>query len=437
MSVPLEGIEIPVRATDEASEVFRQVSKTAQSSMGEIEDSARRVQQAHEDLNSGLKDVVTGFSGVATSAFALYNAYDRVQDMQVSVDRANLTVKTSLNAVEDAQTRLNAAIEKYGADSPQAQAASEDLKLAQERYEVAVERAQMMQGNLNETMVQSALTVIPTVITAITSLTKAKEGIDAVTKALGILKGAEGIEGVSGALSVLSGSGAGGLGGLASFIGSAAFLAPVALGVAAIAGIALAAINARNSLSDLQLQMNAEAAAAQNVANATTALNAALANGSITAQQYNDILAQVQQSTAETYGTAASTPAPATTTPTPATTTSTPTTVTMAPVTTSSAAAGGGGGGTKVMVMQEGGFGIVEKPTLFLAGERGPESYAFSPLGKGIPSGQLTIYFNPTIHSGPVYGVRGIRELSDVLWDEFNKRIRNELKSRTMFLEAR
>jgi hypothetical protein len=36
---------------------------------------------------AGMKGVVTGFSGVATSAFALYNAYDRVQDMTVSVDR--------------------------------------------------------------------------------------------------------------------------------------------------------------------------------------------------------------------------------------------------------------------------------------------------------------------------------------------------------------
>ncbi len=47
----------------------------------------------------------------------------------------------------------------------------------------------------------------------------------------------------------------------------------------------------------------------------------------------------------------------------------------------------------------------------------------------------LTINFSPNIQSGPVYGVRGVRELADLLYDEFNKRIRNELKSRTLYLE--
>ena len=90
------------------------------------------------------------------------------------------------------------------------------------------------------------------------------------------------------------------------------------------------------------------------------------------------------------------------------------------------------------MFMQFGGFGIVDKPTLFLAGESGPEAYAFHPSSKGgIPSSEknLTINFNPSIQAGPIYGVRGVRELVDLLYEEFNKRIRNELKTRTLYLE--
>jgi len=91
-------------------------------------------------------------------------------DAQVGVDRANLQVKSTLNSVEDAQRRYNLAVEKYGEDSVEAAAAADDLKLAQERYALAVERADMVQGNFSEKIVASALSIIPTAITMVASL---------------------------------------------------------------------------------------------------------------------------------------------------------------------------------------------------------------------------------------------------------------------------
>jgi len=184
MSISLAGLEVPIRAIDEASGVFRKVQSAAEESMGQVEEAGRRVELTHRQMTDGLKGVVTGFSGVATSAMALYSAYDRVQDMQISVSRANLQVQSSLNSVEDAQRRYNAAIEKHGADSEQAATALKDLQLAQERYQVAVERAQMIQGNLNEAMVQSAISVIPTAITMINSLVAVKQSWAAAQAAL-------------------------------------------------------------------------------------------------------------------------------------------------------------------------------------------------------------------------------------------------------------
>jgi len=187
MSISLAGLEVPIRAIDEASGVFRKVQSAAEESMGQVEEAGRRVELTHRQMTDGLKGVVTGFSGVATSAMALYSAYDRVQDMQISVSRANLQVQSSLNSVEDAQRRYNAAIEKHGADSEQAATALKDLQLAQERYQVAVERAQMIQGNLNEAMVQSALSVIPTAITMINSLVAVKQSWAAAQAALNVV----------------------------------------------------------------------------------------------------------------------------------------------------------------------------------------------------------------------------------------------------------
>lgn len=190
MSLTLPDLMTTIKAVDEASAVFDKVQAAAEESMGQVEEAGKKVELTHRKMTDGLKGVVTGFSGVATSAMALYGAYDRVQDMQVSVSRANLQVKTSLNSVEDAQRRLNAAIEKHGADSEQAVAAAKDLQLAQERYQVAVERSQMLQGNLNEAMVQSAISVIPTAITMINSLVTVKQSWAAAQAALNVVMNA-------------------------------------------------------------------------------------------------------------------------------------------------------------------------------------------------------------------------------------------------------
>ncbi len=127
MSVQLPELVTTARVVDEASDTLRQIATNAKGSMSDMETAARQVEDAHKQMNAGLKDVVTGFSGVATSAFALYNAYDRVTTSEVALDRANLVVKTSANAVEDAQNKLNAAVEKYGPDSIQAQSAAKDF----------------------------------------------------------------------------------------------------------------------------------------------------------------------------------------------------------------------------------------------------------------------------------------------------------------------
>ena len=102
-----EGLNIPIKAIDEATAVFQKVSDEAQKSLGNVETATEQVTKTQEKASLSMKDTVVAFSGVATSAFSLYNAYDNVVDMQVSVDKANLAVKSSLNSVEDAQKRYN------------------------------------------------------------------------------------------------------------------------------------------------------------------------------------------------------------------------------------------------------------------------------------------------------------------------------------------
>jgi hypothetical protein len=418
MSVVLPDLVTTVRAVDDASDTLRQVASNAKSSMSDVEVAARQVEDAHKQMNAGLKDVLTGFSGVATSAFMLYNSYDRVVTSEVALDRANLIVKTSANAVEDAQNKLNAAVEKYGPDSVQAQSAAKDLQLAQERYQVATERADLAQGNLNQSMVSSALTVIPSVISAISSLSKMTGGIDKVTESLGILSGFSGLGGVTEALGSAS-VGSSGLG-----IALGALIIPIATATAAGLALvgALAAIG-----SWAKASYDSIAHTAEETARASNMMD-----------DYTESIIAANKAMAG-LGTTTITPP---TTPTIPTAPSIPVVVvnpmsTATPTPTTTVSSGGGGGAKTMITMQEGGFGVVDKPTLFLAGEHEPEAYAFSPLNR-IPAEKterfVTINFNPTIHSGPVYGVQGAKELVNLIYDEFSRRIRSELKAQTFFI---
>jgi hypothetical protein len=165
-------LNVAVREHGAASEEATRALREYNAAQSEAAGLSKQLGVSMKETTRSTKDLVVGFSGVATSAFSLYSAYDRVGDAQLNLDRANLQVKTSSKGVETAQVRLNDAIKKYGANSEQATAAARDLELAQERYQVAADNAENVQDNLNSTMIQGALQVVPTAITMVDNLSK-------------------------------------------------------------------------------------------------------------------------------------------------------------------------------------------------------------------------------------------------------------------------
>jgi len=169
------NIDITLRGFDKASDVIKGVSD-------KIVGTQETVRTANNKVDKSGKDVAISFNNIATSGLALYNSVDRVQSSQVALDRANLGVKSSANAVADAQRKYNATVEKFGVNSEEAAIASDDLKLAQERYEVACSRADIAQGNVSQAMMSAAVTVIPSLITMITSISTITAGWTTITK---------------------------------------------------------------------------------------------------------------------------------------------------------------------------------------------------------------------------------------------------------------
>jgi tetratricopeptide (TPR) repeat protein len=170
--VSTSEIKIILKALDEASATLRRAADTIEGKLDAVEKANTKVEKSSKNVEMSTKDVALAWNNAATGAFALYNAVDRVMDMQVNLDRANIQVKASAGAVERAQRQYNDAVDKFGASGDKAVEAQKQLELAQERYNYAVDRADMLQGNFNEAMVQSALTIMPSVITVVSSAEK-------------------------------------------------------------------------------------------------------------------------------------------------------------------------------------------------------------------------------------------------------------------------
>jgi hypothetical protein len=174
---------------DQASAATAEVTGKVESSLQKVENATNKVSEASKKADSSAKDLVTGFSGVATAGFSLYMTIDRVEKSQFALEKANLAVTRSNEAVDQAQKNYNKALEQFGAGSAQAKDAADKLSIAQQANTLASERASLAQGNVNQAMMQGALSIIPTVITMVSSLSSIRGILSSVTSAGAVAEG--------------------------------------------------------------------------------------------------------------------------------------------------------------------------------------------------------------------------------------------------------
>ena len=162
-----------VSADDQASATLTEIGRNVQTLGNDLETTGNKATVAASKMQTSFRGLITGMSSVAVSAFSMYQSFDRYQDMTLQVNKANLAVKSTLNSAGDAQRTYNATVAKYGATSTQAKAALADLRVAQERHTLAVERAEMVQDNQNKAIIQMAVMAVPQAITMVDGLSKA------------------------------------------------------------------------------------------------------------------------------------------------------------------------------------------------------------------------------------------------------------------------
>ena len=170
-------IEKAASALEKTAEATGKIGTTSDEASTKVDNLKKKI----DSTTPSTMELVKGFSAVTTSAWALYQGYDKLIDTQVSVDRAMVAAKSSANSAEDAQKRYTATVAKFGPASEEATASLKDLEIAQERASVAQERADMVSSNLSEAYMGFAIGVVPATITMITGLDKVMKDLGSST----------------------------------------------------------------------------------------------------------------------------------------------------------------------------------------------------------------------------------------------------------------
>ncbi|WP_019177629.1 hypothetical protein [Methanomassiliicoccus luminyensis] len=142
-----------------------------------VAQSHEKVEAASKKNTAAMKDSALGMTQALTSGFALYQAFDSIEKKQYQVEMATLAADRATKSVGVAQTSYNAALAKYGADAPETVAAYTNLEIANQAAELATQKVQMAQNDLNDQMTRTALTVVPAVISGIDGLSRAWKGM--------------------------------------------------------------------------------------------------------------------------------------------------------------------------------------------------------------------------------------------------------------------
>lgn len=205
-----EEIQILLTALDNASKVIADASNNVKASLGQVDGAATQVQQSQQKAETSTKSLALGLNNAATAGFSLVNSVENIERSQVALDRANLMVKSTQNSLEDATRRYNTVLLDNKSTTEQITAAKDDVTLAEERHQVAVERADMAEKNYTDTEMRFALSVVPTVITGIDGLYKAYKNFPDMSGALAKLSSGIADTGISAKTAAI---------GVAAFIG--------------------------------------------------------------------------------------------------------------------------------------------------------------------------------------------------------------------------
>jgi len=153
--------------TSQMQDSFNEAGSTVQVSMNQITTSTGEASDATDASSQSFSQNAMQMNSAAMSGAMLYMAVNNIENAQVQLARANLVEEKAANDVTLAQQAYNKAVAEYGVNSLQAEDAANKLNLAIQTQQVDQERVAESQRSYNSTLLMSALTVIPAFVNII------------------------------------------------------------------------------------------------------------------------------------------------------------------------------------------------------------------------------------------------------------------------------
>jgi len=170
MSITSGKVEIRLEAIDQATPSLGKVEREVGSLTQGLGKAESQVQSLGKVSTVSLKDVVTGFSGVATAGFALYGTYERIEDASIALDTAEKNVHRTETTLMSLRKRLNDLTAQGKTETEDYRITTEKLSVAEQTLEIQIKKLQQAKEDLNKSYALAATSIVPSLITAGMSL---------------------------------------------------------------------------------------------------------------------------------------------------------------------------------------------------------------------------------------------------------------------------
>jgi hypothetical protein len=159
--------------TQSAAQNLQATTEETAASTDQVTASSTNLATAQGTASGSMKTTALGFSSMAMSGATLVMSVSNLENAEVSLDRAHLTLQKDTVSVQAAQDAYNKAVLEYGPNSSEATLDAQKLADAQDTVSVEQEKVAEAQRDVNNSIMMSAVSVIPTVISGITGLSSA------------------------------------------------------------------------------------------------------------------------------------------------------------------------------------------------------------------------------------------------------------------------
>jgi hypothetical protein len=175
-------MQIKVHIGVDGDEELKSKMDSAGASMDKLTDKTETASDKTQSLTRDYIGAAQQFSLAASSISSLWFQFDNLEKAQLRVDRAEKTLTSSNAGVIRAQESLNKLVQDGITSGPEYESAVLKLSAAQQKLDNDTRALAIAQGDMSQAQLGFALSVVPSVMGAVTGLSGGLQALGIITK---------------------------------------------------------------------------------------------------------------------------------------------------------------------------------------------------------------------------------------------------------------